>query len=97
MDNYKRQEYRKIFLKIPIKIIENNKVNIISIFYPSTTNINLDQNSDYSKIKSLVRPIKKLCKKNKIIFKSVRFPALNSKQSVSLLNPTPLSFFSILK
>mgnify|MGYP001241060632 CR=1 FL=1 len=97
VDNYKRQEYRKIFLKIPIKIIENNKVNIISIFYPSTTNINLDQNSDYSKIKSLAEDrIKKLCKKNKIIFKSVRFPALNSKQSVSLLNPTPLSFFQYL-
>lgn len=97
VDNNKREEYKKIFLTIPLKIIKNNKEKIISIFYPSTTNIDEDKKSDYSKIKSSAEYfLKKLCKKNRIIYKSVRFPALNSKQSISLLNPTPQSFFQYI-
>jgi hypothetical protein len=97
VDNKKCEEYKKIFLNIPLKIIKNNKEKIISMFYPSTTNIDEDKNSDYSRVKRLAEiNLKNLCKKNKIIYKSVRFPALNSKQSVSLLNPTPQSFFEYI-
>jgi len=34
--------------------------------------------------------------KNNIIYKSIRFPALNSKQSISLLNPVQQSFFEYI-
>ena len=92
-----REVYKKIILTIPLKIIRKNKKKINSFFYPSTINIDEDKKSDYSKIKRLAEiNLKKLCKKNKIIYKSVRFPALNSKQSISLLNPSPESFYNYL-
>jgi hypothetical protein len=91
------KEYKKIFIDIPFKIIEANKDQVISLFYPSSTNINEDSKSDYSKVKRLAEiSLKKLCAKNKIIYKSIRFPALNSKQSISLLNPTQQSFFEYI-
>ena len=91
------KEYKKIFIEIPLKIIEANKDQVISLFYPSSTNINEDSKSDYSKVKRLAEiSLKKLCAKNKIIYKSIRFPALNSKQSISLLNPTQQSFFEYI-
>ena len=91
------KEYKKIFIDIPLKIIEANKDLVISLFYPSTININEDSKTDYSKVKRLAEiSLKKLCKKNKIIYKSIRFPALNSKQSISLLNPTQQSFFEYI-
>ena len=97
LNNDKLNEYKKIFLAIPLKIIKANKEQIISIFYPSTTNIDEDRKSDYSKVKRLAEiSLKKLCKKNRIIYKSVRFPALNSKQSISLLNPIQQSFFEYI-
>jgi len=93
----KLKEYKKIFLNIPLQIIKNNKDKIISLFYPSTININEDSKSDYSKVKRLAEiDIKKLCMKNNIIYKSIRFPALNSKQSISLLNPVQQSFFEYI-
>tara|TARA_B100000003_G_C10913338_1_gene364149 strand:+ start:274 stop:1542 length:1269 start_codon:yes stop_codon:yes gene_type:complete len=97
VNNEKLKEYKKIFLNIPLKIIKNSKKKIISVFYPSTTYIYDDKFADYSKVKQLAEvSLKKLCKRNKIIYKSVRFPALNSKQSISLLNPTPPSFYEYL-
>ena len=93
----KLKEYREIFLNIPLKIIKNNKEKIISMFYPSTTFIYDDRESDYSKIKQLAEiSLKKLCKKNKVVYKSIRLPALNSKQSITLLNSTPPSFYDYL-
>ena len=84
-------------MNIPLKIIENNKKKIISMFYPSTTFIYDDKESDYSKIKQLAEiSLKKLCKKNKVVYKSIRLPALNSKQSITLLNSTPPSFYDYL-
>ena len=93
----KLEEYNKIFKHLPLKIIKKNKKNIISFFYPSTSNINEDKNSAYSKVKySADKLLKKFCKKNKVTYKSARFPALNSKQSVSLSNPNPKSFFEYI-
>ena len=97
LNNDKLNEYKKIFLTIPLKIVKANKEQIISIFYPSTTNIDEDRKSDYSKVKRLAEiSLKRLCKKNRIIYKSVRFPALNSKQSISLLNPIQQSFIEYI-
>ena len=93
----KKDEFNKIFKYIPLKILKRNKRNIISFFYPSTSNINEDKNATYSKVKNSADTLlKKYCKKNSVIYKSVRFPALNSKQSISLLNPNPISFFEYI-
>ena len=93
----KLKEYKEIFLNIPRKIIKSYKEQIISLFYPSTINIKEDSKSDYSKVKKLAEiSLKKICVKSKIVYKSIRLPALNSKQSISLLNPTQQSFFDYI-
>ncbi len=92
-----KKEYKQIYLKHALKIIEKNSKNIVSFFYPSTSNINENKKSSYSKIKLLSeKKIHKVCQKYNIIFKSVRFPAINSKQSISLLNQRPQSLFNYL-
>ena len=91
------KEYKEIFINIPLQILINNKEEIISIFYPSTKNINEDKESDYSIVKRQAEiSLKRFCLQNKIIFKSIRFPAINSKQSISLLNPIQQSFFEYI-
>jgi len=82
--------YRKLYISIPLQILKENKKEKISFFYPSTLHINLNKNSIYSKIKlEAEQKIKKVCKKFKIPFVAHRFPAINSRQSVSLINPNP--------
>ena len=91
------KEYKEIFINIPLQILKNNKEEIISIFYPSTKKINEDKESDYSIVKRQAEiSLKRFCLQNKIIFKSIRFPAINSKQSISLLNPIQQSFFEYI-
>ena len=84
------ENYRKLYISIPLQILKENKKEKISFFYPSTLHINLNKNSIYSKIKlEAEQKIKKVCKKFKIPFVVHRFPAINSRQSVSLINPNP--------
>ena len=91
-------KYKYMFIEAPLKILNNCKFKDVSFFYPSTTNINLNKNSYYSKIKRLAEiKLKKLCSKNKIPFNIVRLPALNSRQSVSVINPNPPSLIKFLK
>ena len=79
-------------------LLKRYKNKNISLFYPSTSNIFENRNSYYSKIKiNAEYMIKKTCSKYKIPFKMVRFPALNSRQSVSLTNPNPISLNEYLK
>jgi len=92
------KEYKKLFIKIPLDIILRNKDKKISFFYPSTTNINYNHNATYSKIKlSAEKKIKKTCKKFRIPYKIFRFPAINSRQSLSIINndlPDLIQFFN---
>ena len=91
-------EYEKLFIKIPIDIILKNKDKKISFFYPSTTNINYNQSATYSKIKlNAEKKIQKTCKKFRIPHKIFRFPAINSRQSLSIINndlPDLIQFFN---
>ena len=81
------KEYENIFVKIPLNIIKNNRYKKISFFYPSTININYNKSSIYSKIKlEAESKIKKICSKYNVPYKIFRFPAINSRQSISLLN-----------
>jgi len=81
------KEYKNIFVKIPLNIIENNRHKKIFFFYPSTINIDYNKNSIYSKTKlEAENKIKKICSKYNVPYKIFRFPAINSRQSISLLN-----------
>ena len=85
-------------MNIPIKIIEENRFKKISFFYPSTEYIYENKNSIYSKIKlEAEKKIKKLCTKNNIQISIIRFPAINSRQSISISNPNPPSLVEYLK
>ena len=93
-----KKNYEFIFLNFPLLLLKRYKNKNISLFYPSTSNIFENRNSYYSKIKiNAEYMIKKTCSKYKIPFKMVRFPALNSRQSVSLTNPNPISLNEYLK
>ena len=88
----KFKELKLFFLDFPEKILSRVLTHKLSFFYPSTLNIDQDKFSDYSKIKlQAEQKLSKICAKNKIIFKTLRLPAINSRQSVSLLNPNPIS------
>ena len=98
LDPLIKKQYKFLFLKVPLMIINQNKSKNISFFYPSTSYIYEYKNSFYSKIKLYAeKKIRKLCLDNNISFKTVRFPTLNSRQSISLNNPNPPSLFQYLE
>ena len=96
-----KHQYKKIFIDIPLKIIKDNKNENMTFFYPSTTNIEYNNKSIYSKNKlHAENEIKNICLKNKIPFSIFRFPAINSRQSVSLLKsnlPSLIEFVNLNK
>ena len=78
------------FLDYPYFLINSLKNFNFNFFYPSTSNIYENPNSEYSKIKKIAeRKLKKICSKYQINFKTFRFPKINSRQTVSLLDPNP--------
>ena len=88
--------YKKIFVDIPLKIIRKNKDEKIKFFYPSTLYVE-QKKSLYGKIKLEGEDkIKKTCIKYQIPYKVHRFPAINSRQSVSIINPNPPNLISYL-
>ena len=94
-----QKNYKYFFFDMPIKIINkhiNNKK--ILFFYPSTTNIEIDKNSFYSKIKlkkeKKLNLLKKTAKMKILIH---RFPAIYSRQSINLFNREPTSLDKYLE
>ncbi len=93
----KYKELKIFFLDFPKKILNKTYNHRLSFFYPSTSNINKDKSADYSKIKFQAElQLAKICKKNNIKFQTLRLPAINSRQSISLINPNPVSFTEYL-
>ena len=87
-----KKNYQFFFAEIPMEILKRSQEKKIFIFYPSTTNIDLNNRSYYSKIKLCAeKEISKFCKKNNLYCSIHRFPAIYSRQSVSMLNPKPQS------
>ena len=92
------REYEDFFLKIPIEILKWCKGKNIIFFYPSTTNIGINRKSIYSKIKlKAENKIRIFCEKNKLNYNIHRFPAIYSRQSISILNTNPLSLTEYLR
>ena len=93
----KLEEFKNYFINYPLKILTQNKNNISSFFYPSTDFINFDQKAPYSIIKSKAeKKIKEFCIKKNINFVYHRFPAINSRQSISISNPQNQSLINYL-
>ena len=94
-----QKNYKFLFLDAPIKIInENIKKKNILFFYPSTTNIKINKNSPYSKIKLIAEKKLKILKKiSKMKILIHRFPAIYSRQSINLFNREPLSLNGYLE
>ena len=81
------REYEKFYILFPLRILKKNKNKKISFFYPSTTHIENYKKSIYSKIKLRAeKKIKNFCNKNKIPIYIHRYPPMNSRQTISLLN-----------
>jgi hypothetical protein len=81
------KEYKNFYINYPLRILKENKSKKISFFYPSTKNIDYDKGSIYSKIKQKAEiKINTFCLKNKIPIYIHRYPAINSRQSLTLLN-----------
>jgi len=99
LDNKIKKNYKSLFVDIPLKIInQHNENDKILFFYPSTTNIEIDKNSTYSKIKSLAeKKLNLLSKKVKMKILIHRFPAIYSRQSINLFNREPISLDNYLE
>lgn len=86
--NSKTNEYKKIYVNLPLEILKKIKKNKIKFFYPSTIFINNNnKNSKYSKIK--LDAEKKLSqyskKKRNINLLIPRLPQINTKQNLNVL------------
>jgi hypothetical protein len=82
--------HKKFFLDFPIEFIKTFKNFKINFYYPSTSNISENPKTDYSKIKkNAEKMLKSICNQNNIKFKTYRFPKINSRQTVSLLDANP--------
>ena len=93
----KLKEFRNYFINYPLKILTQNRNDISSFFYPSTDFINFDKKAPYSIIKSKAeKKIKEFCIKKNINFIYHRFPAINSRQSISISNPQNQNLISYL-
>ena len=97
VERNKESEFRKFYVTMPLIILNKNKFKNISFFYPSTKYIDLEKNSKYSKIKKIAeKKITKFCETNKIPLSIHRFPAINSRQSISIINPNNPSLHEYL-
>jgi|MDTC01.3.fsa_nt_gb acyl dehydratase len=99
LDNKIKQSYKFFFIDTPLNIVKRNiKDNKILFFYPSTTNISIDKNSYYSKIKLVAeKKLNQLKKKAKMKILLHRFPAIYSRQSINLFNREPISLITYLE
>lgn len=91
------KDYENFYIYFPMQILKKNINKKISFFYPSTKYIEQNKKSIYSKIK--LKAEKKLyyfCKKNNIPIFIHRFPAINSRQSISVSNLSNPNLFEYL-
>ena len=92
------KEYKDYYINFPLKLLREFRNKKVRFFYPSTTNIYYNKRSIYSKIKQQgEKKIFSYCSKNKIPFVIHRFPAIKSKQSITLLNQLLPNLFNYLK
>ena len=92
LSNKIKDLYKKMFVLIPIKILKDTSQNLSTFIYPSTTNIDYDINSIYSKIK--IEAEKKLKKFNNCYV--YRFNKLYSRNTISMQSPNVINLQKLL-
>lgn len=93
------KNYKKIYLDIPLKILKKLSNHNIKFFYPSTTFISdYNKHSRYSKFKYKAEiELNKLMKEyENLKISIIRFPQLNTKQNLNLLNVKYPNFIKYL-
>ena len=95
--NETKNVYRKYYINWPCKILEIIKNLDCNFFYPSTTFINDNSLSSYSKIKKIAE--KKLIKfkNSKININILRIPPVNTKQNLLLVNKIFPNFTDLIE
>lgn len=80
------KSYKRIYVDIPFKILRSLKNFDLNFFYPSTSYINKNPFSQYSKFKIIAEKkiINYLSKKHKVNF--FRLPGIKTKQTLSIVN-----------
>ena len=84
--------YKKLFTKIPVSILNDVSLNISKFIYPSSTNIEYDKKSIYSKEK--INAEKQLKKFKKCFI--YRFDKLYSKNTISIQNSNIINLQKLL-
>ena len=98
IDQKTKENFNKIFLYSPCEIFKKCVEYNFAFFYPSTEFIRLSKKSPYSKIKlKAEKKLRILGEKYKKTVKIIRFPAINSRQSVSILNSKQQNLIDYLK
>ena len=86
------RNYYKIYVDIPLLILNNKQLKIKKFIYPSTTNINYDKDSIYSKTKLIAENKLKKMKNCKIF----RFGKIYSRNTISLYDNKIINFQKFL-
>jgi hypothetical protein len=95
----KINEYKKIYINLPLSILKKIKKYEIKFFYPSTVFIeNSNRNTKYSQIKlEAEKKLSAYCKKNENIDLLIsRLPQINTKQNLNILNYKYPSLIKVL-
>jgi len=77
--------YKNFYIDFPLKIISMAKNIKINFFYPSTTFIEVKNNSHYAQVKKLGENILKKMKSKNLKINICRISEINTKQNLSLI------------
>jgi len=77
--------YKNFYIDFPLKIISMAKNIKINFFYPSTTFIEVKNNSHYAQVKKLGESILKKMKSKNLKINICRISEINTKQNLSLI------------
>ena len=77
--------YKNFYIDFPLKIISMAKNIKINFFYPSTTFIEVKNNSHYAQVKKLGENILKKMKSENLKINICRISEINTKQNLSLI------------
>ena len=77
--------YEQYYIIFPLKILNSIKDQKLEFFYPSSSYIDINNKSIYSKYKLRSEIMLRKFKKNNIIINIARLPGINTKQNLSLI------------
>jgi hypothetical protein len=88
--------YKKYYLNYPAQILNFSKKYNVKFFYPSTSYLDVNKKSNYSKIKFKAENLLLNFKTDKVKVNTLRIPEINTKQNLSLIVKKLPNFRDIL-